>query len=96
MFCIFPLSISRKTAEKVDELRTHLKIFDLLRIKMSDDSGGDDIAAAQVLQKALLQRVPLQKCNIKSLLKLTSVEIKFRRLLSIEEKNTRKHEIFYQ
>ncbi len=28
---------------------------------MSGDSDGDDIAAAQVLQKVLLQRVPLQK-----------------------------------
>ncbi len=34
---------------------------------MSDDSDGDDIAAAQVLQKALLQRVPPQKRNIKSI-----------------------------
>ncbi len=43
--------ISRETSEEVDELRTYLKIFEFLKIKMSDDSDGDDIVVAQVLQK---------------------------------------------
>ncbi len=46
MFCIVPHSISWETGEKVDELRTRSKIFEFLKIKMSDDCDGDDIAAA--------------------------------------------------
>ncbi len=52
---IFPHSISGGTGEKLDELQTHLKIFEFLRIKMNNGSDGDDIVAAEVLWKALLQ-----------------------------------------
>ncbi len=76
MFRIFPHSKSQETGKKIDDLPTHLNIFKCLRIKMSDDSDGDDIAAVQILQK----------CNIHDLLKLTSLETKFRRLLSIQRK----------
>ncbi len=47
MFRIFPHSISQETGEKVDELQTHLKIFEFLRVKMSDDSDGGSIISAE-------------------------------------------------
>ncbi len=58
---------------------------------MSDDSDGDDVVEAHVLQKALLE---MQRKE--------STETHFSRnkiqttVVNTEEKNARKHEIFYQ